>query len=75
MQLAEFERRVTDAAEALRNCAEEIKNNDAFEVEQWLHQAFKELKDTREFASRWADEQEAEIAKAEEARGYEVIND
>ena len=75
MELAEFERRITDAAESLSHCAQEIKNDNAFEVEEWLRQAYKDLRDTSEFAKKWADEQEAEIAKAEEARGYEVIND
>ena len=74
MELAEFERRITDAAESLSHCAQEIKNDNAFEVEEWLHQAYKDLRDTREFAKKWADEQEAELAKAEEARGYEVLN-
>ena len=74
MQLDEFERRITDAIESLSNCAQEIKNNDAFAVEQRLFQARKDLAGTTEFAKQWADEQEAEIAKAEESRGYEVIS-
>ena len=74
MKLAEFERRITDAAEDLLRCAREIKNDNAFEVEEWLRQAYKDLRDTSEFAKKWADQQEAEIAKAEEARGYEVLN-
>jgi hypothetical protein len=73
MKLAEFERRITDAAEALANCALEIKNNNAFEVEEWLRQAYQDLRDTSEFARKWADEQEREIAKAEESKGYEIV--
>ena len=71
MQLAEFERRITDAAESLQHCAAEIKNDDAFEVESWLIQVFRDLEGCRSFASEWADEQEAEIAKAEENKPYE----
>lgn len=75
MKLAEFERRITDAAEALSICAQEIKENDSFAVETSLLQAFKDLEGCKDFAARWADEQEAEIAKAEEARGYEVVKE
>ena len=74
MQLEEFERHVTDAADSLLNCAQAIKENDAFEVEEWLRQAYKDLQGTSEFAKKWADEQESEIAKAEEAKGYEIVN-
>lgn len=73
MQLAEFERRIIDAAEALQLCAQEIKENNAFEVENSLWQAFRDLEGCRAFVDKWADEQEAEIAKAEEAKGYEVV--
>lgn len=73
--LAEFERRITDAAEALSICSQEIKENDSFAVETSLLQAFKDLEGCKDFAARWADEQEAEIAKAEEARGYEVVKE
>lgn len=73
MNLAEFERRVTDASEALSQCAQEIKENNAFEVESFMMQAFKDLQGCRQFASDWADEQEREIAKAEESKGYEIV--
>lgn len=73
MKLAEFERRITDAAEALLLCAQKIKENDAFEVESFLIQAQKDLQGCNRFASDWADEVEAEIAKREEAKGYEVV--
>ena len=73
MKLAEFERHITDAAEALAICAQEIKDNDSFAVETSLAQALKDLRGCSEFAKKWADEQEAEIAKVEDARGYEVV--
>lgn len=75
MRLAEFERRITDAAEALNLCALSIKEDEAFDVERHLLQTLDDLEGCWQFATEWADEQEAEIAKAEEARGYEVIND
>ncbi len=71
--MPEFERRITDAAEALNLCSQEIKQDDAFEVENSLTQALKDLQGCKEFATKWADEQESEIAKAEEAKGYEVV--
>ena len=73
MNLAEFERRITDAAEALSQCAQKIKEDDAFESESHLLQAFKDLQGCRQFASNWADEQEREIAKAEESKGYDIV--
>ena len=75
MRLVEFERRITDAAEALNLCALSIKVDESFDAERNLLQALADLEGCRQFASEWADEQEAEIAKAEEAKGYEVIND
>lgn len=73
MTIDEFERRITDAAEALSQCAQKIKEDDAFESESHLLQAFQDLQGCRQFASDWADEQEREIAKAEESRGYEIL--
>ena len=73
MNLAEFERRVTDAAEALSQCAQCIKEDDAFESESHLLQVFQDLQGCRQFVSNWADEQEREIAKAEESKGYEIV--
>lgn len=73
MNLAEFERRITDAAETLQICAQKIKENDAFEVESFLLQALKDLQGCRNFVSDWADEQEREIGRTEEAKGYEVV--
>lgn len=74
MQLAEFERRITDAAEALAICAQEIKENNSFEVETLLLQALKDLNGCKEFASDWADEQERIIGESEEAKGYEGVS-
>jgi hypothetical protein len=73
MTLAEFERRITDAAEALSMCAQEIKKNDSFAVEASLSQVLKDLSGCTAFARKWADEQEAEIAKVEESREYEIL--
>ena len=73
MKLAEFERSITDAAEALSQCAQCIKEDDAFESESHLLQALKDLQGCRQFASDWADDQEREIAKAEESKGYEIV--
>ena len=73
MKLAEFERRITDAAEALSQCAQKVKENDAFAVETFLLQALKDLEGCRQFSSEWADEQEREIAKLEESKGYEIV--
>ena len=66
MELAEFERRITDAAEALSQCARHIKADDSFNAEYSLHQALDDLKGCKGFVSGWADEQERQIAKAEE---------
>ena len=73
MNLAEFERRITDAAEDLQHCAQKIKENDAFEVESWLIQTYKDLVGCKQYATEWANKQEAEIAKVEMARGYEIV--
>ena len=73
MKLAEFERRITDASEALFLCSQKIKEDDAFESESHLLQAFLDLQGCKEFASDWADEQEREIGKAEEVKGYEIV--
>lgn len=73
MKLPEFERRITDAAEALQLCARSIKGNDAFAVEDFLKQAQDDLTGCLTFANDWADEQEEEIGKAEESKGYEVV--
>ena len=64
MQLAEFEKRITDAAESLQLCAQYIKRNDAFEVECFLKQAQKDLTGCITFANDWADAQEEGIANA-----------
>ena len=73
MNLAEFERRITDASEALSQCAQCIKEDDPFKAEGRLLQAIDDLQGCRQFASNWADEQEREIAKADEAQGYEIV--
>jgi len=75
MNLAQFEKRITDAAEALAICSREIKEDDAFAVETSVHQALKDLEGCKEFATKWANEQEELIAQAEEAKGYEVIGE
>ena len=73
MTIDEFERRITDAAEALSQCAQCIKADDSFKAEYKLNQALEDLKGCRKFASDWADEQEREIGKAEEDKHYEVV--
>ena len=73
MKLAEFERRITDAAEALQICAQKIKEDDSFQVESSLNHALDDLQGCKKFASDWAGEQEKEIAKAEESKGYDVL--
>ena len=73
MKLAEFERRITDAAEALSQCAQCIKEDDSFKAEGRLLQAIDDLQGCKKFASDWADEQEREIAKVEESKGYEIV--
>ena len=73
MKLAEFERRITDAAEDLQKCAQKIKEDNAFEVEGWLIQTYKDLLGCKQFATEWANKQEAEIAKVEMARGYDIV--
>lgn len=73
MNLAEFERRVTDASEALSQCAQCIKEDDSFKAERRLLQAIDDLQGCKKFASDWADEQKREIAKAEEAQRYEIV--
>ena len=75
MNLAEFERRITDAAEDLQKCAQKIKEDNAFEVEGWLIQTYKDLLGCKQFATEWANQQEAEIAKVEESRGYEIVGE
>ena len=73
MNLAEFERRITDASEALSQCAQCIKEDDSFKAEGRLLQAIDDLQGCKKFASNWAGEQEREIAKAEESQGYETV--
>ena len=73
MELAEFERRITDAAEALSHCAQCIKEDDSFQCEGLLLQALEDLQGCKKFASDWADEEEREIGKAEESKHYEVV--
>lgn len=73
MNLAEFERRITDASEALSQCAQCIKEDDSFKAEGRLLQAIDDLQGCKKFASDWADAQEREIGKAEEAKGYEIV--
>ena len=75
MRLAEFEKHITDAAEALNHCAQDIKRDNAFEVEYWLQTALSDLEGCREFATEWANEQEAKIAAEEEGRAYEIIGE
>lgn len=75
MKLAEFERHITDAAEALQQCAQKIKEDDAFEVESFLIQALKDLQGCKEFSTEWADKAEEELAKVEEAKGYDVVEE
>lgn len=60
MELPEFERRITDAAEALQLCAQEIKNGNAFAVEDFLFQAKKDLEGCRQFSKDWAEKVEEE---------------
>jgi len=73
MNLAEFERRITDASEALSQCSQCIKEADSFKAEGRLLQAIDYLQGCKKFASDWADEQEREIAKAEESQRYEIV--
>ena len=73
MNLAEFERRITDASEALSQCAQCIKEDASFKAEGRLLQAIADLQGCKKFASDWADEQAREIAKADEAQGYETV--
>ena len=69
----EFERRITDASEALSQCAQCIKKDDSFNAEYLLMQAHDDLRGCISFVADWADEQEREIAKAEKSKGYDIV--
>lgn len=73
MNLVEFERRITDASEALSRCAQFIKEYDSFKSKGRLLQAIDDLQGCKKFVSDWAEEQEREIDMAEEAKGYETV--
>lgn len=73
MKLAEFEKRISLATEALEQCSLKIKENDAFEVENWLIQANSDLEGCKEFATSWANEDEKKLGEIEMAKGYEIV--
>ena len=73
MNQPEFERRITDTAEALRLCALSIKENDPFEIEKHLGIALKDLQGCQEYAEKMADAFEKLLGETEEAKGYEEV--
>lgn len=73
MSKDELKDRLDSIIDALRTCQEYIQEDNSFEAEYWLNDAIKEAREAKPFVSAWADEQEKELGKKEEAKGYEVV--